>query len=116
MSTFKREINGKNFTILCDYWGTRNSWGHEAALYVDSKKIKSYKIRYYNRTWEAYTFQSVINSCIYSVIKELTEELKAMYKAERGFKLLTEARKGDFKKYLLLNADYKDLQALYNEF
>ena len=43
MSTFKREINGKNFTIFCDYWETRNSWGHEAALYVDSKKIKSYK-------------------------------------------------------------------------
>lgn len=116
MNTFKREINGKSFTILCDYWGTRNSWGHEAALYVDSKKIKSYKIRYYNRTWERYTFQSVINACIYSALKELKEELKVIYKKEKGFKLLTEARKADFKEYLSLNADYKDLQALYNEF
>lgn len=116
MNTFKREINSKNFTIFCDYWGTRNSWGHEATLYVDSKKIKSYKIRYYNRTWERYTFQSVINACIYSALEELKEELKAIYKKEKGFKLLTEARKADFKEYLSLNADYKDLQALYNEF
>ncbi len=116
MSTFKREINGKNFTIFCDYWETRNSWGHEAALYVDSKKIKSYKIRYYNRTWERYTFQSIINACIYSVLEELKEELKALYKEDKGFKLLTKSRKADFEKYLSLNTDYKDLQALYNEF
>lgn len=116
MDTFKKEINGKSFTILCNYWGTRNSWGHEATLYVDSQKIKSYKIRYYNRTWESYTFQSVINACIYNTLKELEENLKALFKKERGFKRLTETRKADFKEYLSLNADYKDLQAFYKEF
>lgn len=116
MDTLKKEINGKSFTILCDYWETRNSWGHKAELYEDFNKIKSYKVRYYNRTWERYTFQSVIKACIYSALEELKEELKALYKEDKGFKLLTKCRKTDFEKYLSLNTDYKDLQALYNEF
>ena len=49
---YNREINGVKFTLVCESWSTRNSWGHEVTLYKnDYAKIGRAKIRYYNRTW-----------------------------------------------------------------
>ena len=53
-------INGKRQTIhLCAYgWETRNSWGHSA--YCPELGIAE-RVRYYNRTWEASRFDTVLS-------------------------------------------------------
>lgn len=30
---YNKEINGVKFTFVCEFWKTRNSWGHKVALY-----------------------------------------------------------------------------------
>ena len=52
-------IDGKRQTIhLCAYgWETRSAWGHSA--YCPELDISA-KVRYYNRTWEAHRFDSVL--------------------------------------------------------
>lgn len=56
-------INGKRQTIhLCAYgWETRNSWGHSA--YCPELGLSA-KCRYYNRTWEAHRFDSVMDKLL----------------------------------------------------
>lgn len=56
---------------------TRYSWGHKADLYADGQQIAHDKIVYYNRTWEAYTYQSILQSII---------ELGGSYISERELK------------------------------
>ena len=49
---------------------TRYSWGHKAELFIDGEYITNKKITYYNRTWEAYTYQSILDSILDKALKE----------------------------------------------
>ena len=76
---YNRDINGVKFTLVCESWSTRNSWGHEVTLYKnDFAKIGRAKIRYYNRTWESYQYQSAIQCVILQAINEIKEAAKEL--------------------------------------
>lgn len=74
MTEFK--ISDK-ITIEAEYYETRYSWGHKAYLWVDGRQVDYKKATYYNRTWESYTYQSVMQSLVEKT-KELTKEEKAL--------------------------------------
>lgn len=77
---YNKEINGVKFTFVCESWKTRNSWGHKVSLYRnESFFVGSAKIRYYNRTWESYLFQSAIKSVIYNAIDETKAAAKKVF-------------------------------------
>jgi len=67
----------KRISVTCWTYETRYSWGHKADLYVDGQQVAHDKIVYYNRTWEAYTYQSILQSII---------ELGGSYISERELK------------------------------
>lgn len=50
--------------IYAETYQTRYSWGHKAYLYVDGQEVSYSKYTYYNRTWERYTFESVIRGVV----------------------------------------------------
>ncbi len=58
----------KNLSVGAEYYETSRSWGHKAHLYLgrsssgDSNLILKEKVRYYNRTWESYKFESVLKN------------------------------------------------------
>jgi len=63
--------NGKMFgtiDIYAEGWETRYSWGHTAEVSVNFETVARAKIRYYNRTWESYRFQSVIHSALHGYV------------------------------------------------
>lgn len=43
------------------------NWGHKAYAYYKGKLVAESKVIYYNRTWEAYPFQSVLRSLVYKL-------------------------------------------------
>lgn len=53
-------------------WQTRYSWGHEATISANCMEIARSRIRYYNRTWESYRFQSVIHSALEGYVYSVT--------------------------------------------
>lgn len=55
-----KRITGKSFEFVNEYYETSNSWGHKSTLLINGAEWESVKIRYYNRTWECYTYQSVM--------------------------------------------------------
>ena len=62
--------NGKKYVFRCWYYETRTSWGHWCEVLDDNyNTICKCRIRYYNRTWEAYTFQSVILQAVEKAFK-----------------------------------------------
>lgn len=51
----------KPLQFICEYYETRNSWGHKGRILYNGHDINvTSKIRYYNRTWECYTYQSLL--------------------------------------------------------
>lgn len=52
----------KHLRVKAESYETRYSWGHKAWLYLNEQEIAYSKITYYNRTWESWTFESVITS------------------------------------------------------
>jgi hypothetical protein len=50
----------KNFSIVCDFVGTRNGFKHTAILCRKGQEVYETKICYLNRTWECFEFESVL--------------------------------------------------------
>lgn len=109
---YNKKINGVKFTFVCEYWETATSWGHKVTLYRnDNVILGSVKIRYYNRTWERYQFQSAIKNVIFETIKRITSEAKEFFLNLHNYKILTKKRAAEFSEFLSLNSEYN----LYNE-
>lgn len=49
----------KKIFFTCQYYETRNSWGHKGYFRIGLGQTNA-RIRYYNRTWEEYTYQSLL--------------------------------------------------------
>lgn len=114
---YNKEINGVKFTLVCESWSTRNSWGHKVTLYRnDSVIIGRAKIRYYNRTWESYQYQSAIKSVIYNAIEAIKEAGKETFKTLHGYQVLTKKRAAEFAKYLEQDPEYTRYNELYKMF
>lgn len=64
MKIFK--IN-KNINVVCTSEGTRYGFRHLATLMYNNYERGHAKACYYNRTWEAFEFQSVLRSVIEKV-------------------------------------------------
>lgn len=93
-------FNKGEFSIIAETYNTRFSWGHKATLLHDGREIAKAKIRYYNRTWEKYTYQSVcfavINTAIDNRTKHLYNNFRDRYQRTRLTKEMREdATKGD---------------------
>lgn len=55
----------KPLQFVCESYETRNSWGHTGrVLYNNHDTGVTYYIRYYNRTWECYQYQSLLKQLI----------------------------------------------------
>ena len=58
-------VNHGKITIYCHVYETPKTWGHEATAYRDDRIDEQIdgtraKIVYYNRTWEAFKFESLL--------------------------------------------------------
>lgn len=58
------------FMFASRYWETSRAWGHECYLLRDYGEVGKARYRYYNRTWEAYKFQSVM----YGALEDYAEQ------------------------------------------
>lgn len=64
LTAYKEFILDDTYTVECNTYETRYSWGHYAKLVKNGYVIDESKFTYYNRTWEAYTYQSIIHSLL----------------------------------------------------
>lgn len=114
---YNKVINGVKFTFVCESWRTRNSWGHEVTLYKnDTFKVGRAKVRYYNRTWECYQYQSAIKSVIYNAIEEIKAVAKKTFLTLHNYKVMTKKRAAAFLEYLKQNNTYNMYNEIYKMF
>lgn len=81
MKTFKVT---KNITIECKYVNTRYGFKHEATLYVNGWNRGFAKICYYNRTWESFEYESVLEQLLNKTDLVTKRQKTIFLKRERG--------------------------------
>lgn len=114
---YNKEINGVKFTLVCETWTNRTGWGHKVTLYRNNTvMIDTNTIRYYNRTWESYLYQSAIKGLIYNVMQALKNAAKETFKALNGYKVITKKRASEFVMYLNQDKEYMMYNTLYGMF
>lgn len=114
---YNKEVNGVKFTLICETWNTRTSWGHEVILYKnDTYKVGRVKVRYYNRTWERYIYQSAIKSVIFNAIQEIKAVAKQAFLTSHCYKVMTKKRAAAFLEYLKQDNAYNMYNELYRMF
>ena len=82
----------------------------------DTFKVGRAKIRYYNRTWESYLYQSAIKSVIYDTLEKIKAAAKVAFKALHDYKVMTKKRAAEFTEYLTKDLAYNMYNELYRMF
>ena len=75
MKTF---VISESTQIHCYVYETRSTWGHVAKLMVNGQEVNRCKIRYHNRTWESFEFESVIYNLLHKT-KVIPEDQVKQY-------------------------------------
>jgi len=65
-----------NVSITCHYQNTSYGFRHLATLYINGFKQDQTSKAYYNRTWECFTYESVLNKLADRQNKELEQTIK----------------------------------------
>lgn len=112
MRIIKKEVNGNEYMFVCKTWYRSNAWGHKCTLFVNKNEYEKESCRYYNRTWECYTYQSVCIGCIQKLIQKLIEREKHCFKRDHGYKRLTKKRNECLEKKLEKNDRLNELKAI----
>ena len=60
-------INGNRWELVNDTWSTYNAWGHKTTIIRDGYDYQTHKVRYYNRTWEMYTYQTCMSGAVQEI-------------------------------------------------
>lgn len=108
MQIFKTTQNGNEYEFICKSANTRNGFKHECELFVNGNWKANATCYYLNRTWEKYTYQSVMYSAVSKLVHEREERLNYAFKVENGYERMTKKRNEEFSK--VLAADEKMIE------
>lgn len=88
MEIRKIRIGKNEYDFINEYWETSRAWGHKSTLFKNGNELAKNKIRYYNRTWECYRYQSCMNKVVCDLIENEKEKYINNYKYINNIKRL----------------------------
>lgn len=104
------------FKIVAYTYETSSSWGHKAELIRNNDyTLNTYKIRYYNRTWESYQYQSVIKSVLNDYIDYLIKDYINDYKTQNNITRLKTTLKEELIRQAKMTPLVEKLETFYKE-
>lgn len=89
--------NGREYNIVNEYWETSRAWGHKSTLIAPWGEVESHKVRYYNRTWERYTYESCMSGLIETILEDNLKSYITQYKEKNDITRLTSLQKDIIK-------------------
>lgn len=104
-----KRVNGKKgnkIELVNESWSTSRSWGHKTNVIVNDYDYGTYKVRYYNRTWEDYTFQSCMLDAVRKIIEDNITRYLKNYKYTNN---ITRFKKGQREELIAKYKENNDL-------
>ena len=69
--------------------------GHKSTLIAPWGEVESHKVRYYNRTWECYTYQSCMGQLLANILESNQKSYITEYKEKNGISRLLADKKAE---------------------
>lgn len=69
MEIRKVKCGNRIWQLVNESWSTSNAWGHRTHVIRNGYDFGEHKVRYYNRTWEMYTYQT----CMFGAIETIKQ-------------------------------------------
>ena len=89
--------SGREYNIVNEYWETSRAWGHKSTLVAPWGEVESHKVRYYNRTWESYTYQTCMGGLLGTILENNQKSYITQYKEKNDITRLTSLQKDMIK-------------------
>lgn len=87
------------FTFICWGWNEAGRWGHEVRLLDRGREVARSRIRYYNRTWETYRFQTAMMDAVERLRRNMISHEEEKLRESRGGRLARGDHYNVYKKY-----------------
>lgn len=100
MGLYRLSIEGKEILFINTWRGTGSGFLHETELYIDGWEATAAKCHYINRTWERYSYQTVMLEAVHNLQQQETEREKQRFKQQHGIKNIMERHKAAFSEHL----------------
>lgn len=116
MKIFTYELDGQEITLVCDSRNTRNGFAHDCTFLLNGYEENRASAHYLNRTWESYTFQSVILKAVGDARAFVENRLISRFKDSFGYMRMNEKRYEEFAGWVALqDTSMKREWRLYDE-
>ena len=89
--------NGRVYNIVNETWETSRAWGHKSTLIAPWGEVESRKVKYLNRTWERYTYESCMSGLIETILEDNLKSYITQYKEKNDITRLTSLQKDMIK-------------------
>ena len=89
--------NGRVYNIVNETWETSRAWGHKSTLVAPWGEVESRKVKYLNRTWERYTYESCMSGLIETILEDNLKSYITQYKEKNDITRLTSLQKDMIK-------------------
>ena len=113
MGLYKRVINDNEYILVNESWSNSRAWGHRTILFRNGVELAENKVRYYNRTWECYQYQTCMKGCVRQLIDERAERLKERFKDTNNIQRFSSKTKGLYLEFRDSDSEYNELKELY---
>ena len=104
--------SGNEYNIVNEYWETSRAWGHKSTLIAPWGEVASHKIRYYNRTWESYRYQSCMGQLLSNILESNQKSYITEYKEKNNISRLLADKKAEVIKEWQQKEYIKDLMEI----
>lgn len=112
MKVFRTVINENEYMFISEHYETSKTWGHKTVLFKNGITIGENKVRYINRTWESYTYQSVMQGLVYNLIESELKDAIEFYKFNMGIKRISPKDKKEITEGFYQSKEIKELNKL----
>lgn len=92
------KVRGTKFRFVCEGYSNSRAWGHRVVLFENGREMADVKIRYYNRTWECYTFQTTMQKAVRELQEWRENRIIEDYKYSNNISKLPKGKKEELFK------------------
>lgn len=104
--------SGNEYNIVNESWATSNSWGHKSTLMASWGEVESRKVKYLNRTWESYKYQTCMSGLLSSILENDLKDYITREKENKGITRLSKEIKAELEQEWNNNSYTQDLKEI----
>lgn len=84
MEIRQKRINNRKWQLVNETWETSRAWGHKTTVLCNGFNEIEHSVRYYNRTWECYRYQTCMFGAVETLREQEQDRFIENYKEEKG--------------------------------